>query len=67
MPASAVCLAKSSSNGRGIEERKLMYAGEYSPFERSDVIAFKFGVVGSTRYRTGTSGMGWREDAMCLT
>jgi hypothetical protein len=50
-----------------MEERKLMYAGEYSPFERSDVIAFKFGAVGSTRYRTGTSGIGWREDVICLT
>jgi hypothetical protein len=44
-----------------------MYAGEYSPFERSEVIAFRFEAVGSTRYRTGTSGMGWREDAICLT
>jgi hypothetical protein len=28
VPASAVCFAKSSSRGLGIEERKLMYAGE---------------------------------------
>ncbi len=58
VPASAVCFAKSSRRGRGIEERKLMYAGEYKPRERSEVINLRFAAEGSTRYKTGTSGMG---------
>ena len=66
IPASAVCAANSSNSGRGIEERKLIYAGEYNWRERSSVIALRFFVVGSTRYSTGTSGIGFRWDAMCL-
>ena len=39
VPAAAVCAAKSSSRGLGMEDRKLMYAGEYKPRARSLVIA----------------------------
>ncbi len=49
-----------------MEESKLMYAGEYNCFERSVVMALRFSAVGSTRYSTGTSGIGLRGDAMCL-
>ena len=49
-----------------MEERKLMYAGEYNPRDKSAVMAFRLGEVGSTRYRTGTSGIGCRGAAMCL-
>lgn len=31
------------------------------------MIDVRFDAVGSTRYRTGTSGIGWREDDICLT
>lgn len=66
VPACAVCVAKSSKSGRGIEERKLMYAGEYRPCWRSCVIRSRFAAVGSTRYRTGTSGIGCRCPLMFL-
>ena len=49
VPAAAVCAANSSSNGLGIDERKLMYAGEYKPRDKSLVIAFRFAGNGSTR------------------
>jgi hypothetical protein len=66
VPVAAVCDAKSSSNGLGIEDRKFMYAGEYRPRERSLVIAWRFAGEGSTKYRTGTSGMGCRVVPICL-
>jgi hypothetical protein len=66
VPASAVCVAKSSRRGRGIEDKKLTYAGEYSPFERSAVMALRLAEFGSRRYRTGTSGIGCLADPICL-
>ena len=66
VPVAAVCVAKSSNNGLGMDERKLIYAGEYKPRDKSVVIACKLAGVGSTKYRTGTSGIGCRGVAMCL-
>lgn len=67
VPASAVCVAKSSSSGREIEDRKLIYAGEYSPLCKSCVMRCRLSAVGSTRYSTGTSGIGCRWPLMFLT
>ena len=66
VPAAAICAAKSSSRGLGMEERKLMYAGEYKPRERSLVMVWRLAGVGSSRYKTGTSGIGCRVVAICL-
>ena len=60
VPASAVCAAKSSNSGLGIEVKKLMYAGEYRPFLRSCVMYSRLAAVGCTRYSTGTSPMACR-------
>jgi len=67
VPAAAVCAAKLSRRGRGIEEVKLRYAGVYNPFCRSFVMAWRFCSFGSTRYITGTSGIGCREELMCCS
>ena len=66
VPVSAILLAKSSNNTRGNEDKRLMYAGEYRPFCRSLVILWRFWDVGSTKYRTGTSGMGCLAEPICL-
>ena len=67
MPDCAVCVAKSSRSGLGMEDRKLIYAGEYRPFCKSCVMRSRLLAVGSRRYSTGTSGIAWRCWLMFLT